>query len=395
MPYHAKSTLHLKPTFEIVITRMVFTLGVAITTVGVPLYLVELGASDSQIGLYIGLLSLLIGAFTLLLPPFLEKFNQLKILVISYFLTGLALFGFGHSKYIPQAIFLLFIVHFFITVGADSLGILFKDSTRSKKEFSRDTGLMGSLINFSWFIGPLLGGLMLNYAGVKGLFGMAALFCILGASFILLLPFKTLNKKRPEIDGSLKENLLFYVKSQKLRIAYIQNMGQSVWWGFIWTFIPIFMVKQGYSVASIGIFIGLTQLPLFLLEFITVKVLNKYSYRTVFFVSYAILGLIGIFAFLTPVYSTILVAIMVGSFAMSFVEPISQLYFFDQVTKLEEEKTYPVYGTSNIVGGTVIRLIIGAGLALFADRAAFLILAFLMLYTAYNALKISPAKKIA
>jgi MFS family permease len=394
MPYHAKSGMHLKPTFEIVVTRMIFTLGVAITTVGVPLYLVELGASDSQVGIYIGAMSLLIGALTLFLPPILEKFNQLKILIISYILTGFGLFAFGYTRYVFQAIFLLFVVHFFVTVGADSLGILFKDSTRGKKEFTRDTGLMGSLINFSWFIGPLIGGLMLNYAGVKGLFIMSGLFCLLAAIFILLLPFKTVNKKRPEIDSSLKENLFFYLARPKLRIAYIQNMSISVWWGFIWTFVPIFMVKQGYSVASIGIFIGLTQLPLFLLEFITVKILNKYSYRTVFFSSYAILGLIGIFAYLTPIYSAGLVAILLGSFALSFIEPVSQLYFFDQVTKLEEEKTYPVYGTSNIVGGTVVRLIIGAGLALFADRAAFLILALLMLYTAYNALKISPANKL-
>lgn len=393
MPYHTKSTLHLKPTYEIVVTRMIFTLGIAITTVGVPLYLVELGASDSQIGLYIGALSLLIGALTLLLPPILEKFNQLKILIFSYIMTGISLIVFGHSSRILQALFLLFLVHLFITVGTDSLGILFKDSERNKNEFTKDIGLMGSLINFSWFIGPLIGGLMLNYAGVNGLFILSGLLCCLGAAFILLMPFKTIFKVRSEIDGSLKENLFFYLKSSKLRIAYIQNMGQSVWWGFIWTFIPIFMVKQGYSVASIGIYIGLTQLPLFLLEFVTVKTLRRYSYRFIFFISYAALGLIGIFAFLTPVYSAGLVAILLGSIAMSFIEPISQLYFFDQVTKLEEEKTYPIYGTSNIVGGTVIRLIIGAGLALFADRAAFIILAGIMLLTAFNALKIKTHKK--
>lgn len=393
MPYHTKSTLHLKPTYEIVVTRMIFTLGVAITTVGVPLYLIELGASDSQVGLYIGAVSLLIGALTLFLPPILEKFNQLKILIFSYIVTGLGLVAFGYTSYLFIALFLLFVIHFCVTMGTDSLGILFKDSTRNKDEFTKDTGLMGSLINLSWFIGPLLGGLMLNYAGPNGLFLMSGLFCLLGAFFILLLPFKTLHKKRPEIDTSLKENLRFYLSRPKLKIAYIQNMSIAVWWGFIWTFIPMFMVKQGYSVASIGIYIGLTQLPLFLFEFKTVKILNRYSYRAVFSVSYALLAISAIFAFVTPVYSAGLLALLIASVALSFIEPVSQLYFFDQVTKLEEEKTYPIYGTSNIVGGTVIRLIIGAALALFVDRAAFLILAAIMLYTAYNALKIKTHKE--
>lgn len=393
MPYHTKSNFQIKPSFEIVVTRMIFVLGLASTTVGVPLYLLKLGASDSQVGLFSGGLSLLIASLTLFLPPLLEEYNQLKILLGSCVAVGLSIVAFGWSKFLLFALVLYFVIQLFNTINTSAMGILFKDSSKNKKEFTKNTGLMGSLVNLSWFIGPLLGGLMLNYAGVKGLFIMSGSLCLISACFVGLLPFKTANKYRDKIDGNLKENIKFYLSHPRLRVSYLINMGISVWWGFIWTFIPIFMIKQGYSVASIGIFVGVTQLPLFLFEFVTVKALNKYSYKKIFLCSYILLVLVGVVAFLTTNYTVVLITILTGSLALCFIEPISQLFFFDQVTKVEEEKTYPIFETASIIGGTLVKLIIGAGLAIFVDRAAFLIISLFMLVIVYNVLKINSTHK--
>ncbi len=388
MPYHAKSALHLKPTHELVSNRMLYTLGVAATTVGVPLYLISLGMPDSQIGIFIGLSALLIAVMSLFMPPLLEKFNQLRLLIISSILTGLSYVFFGYTKSIIMATVLIFVTNLCITVSVNSLSILFKDSTRNKQEFTRDTGLMGSLVNLSWFIGPLLGGLTLNYAGVNGLFILSGSLCIISAAYLMIMPIKTVIKKRERLDVSVKENLRFYLSRLNLKIAYIQRMGITVWWGFIWTFIPIFMAREGYSVASIGLFISLTQLPLFLLEFKTVNIISKVGYRNVFVGSYAILAAICIYCFFTDNFAFAMIALSVGSISLSFIEPISELFFFDQVTKIEEEKTYPIYGTSSMIGSTLARLGVGIGLAILSDRAAFLVVAVFMALIAFNATKI-------
>ncbi len=390
MASHAKSVLHLKPTHELVSTRMLFTLGMAATTVGVPLYLISLGMPDSQFGILAGISSLIIAVISLFMPPVLERFNQLRLLIISSALTGLSYVLFGYSKNTAVAIVLIFVTNLFITININSLSILFKDSTRGKQEFTRDTGLMGSLVNLSWFIGPLLGGLVLNYAGVNGLFILSGSLCFISAIYLKILPIETKIKNRDKLDINVIENLRFYMSRPKLKIAYIQRMGITVWWGFIWTFIPIFMARQGYSVASIGLFISLTQLPLFLLEFKTVNIVARVGYRAVFTLSYLALGIICAFAFITPNFGFALGALFIGSLALSFIEPISELYFFDQVSRIEEEKTYPIFGTSSLIGSTLARVGVGVGLALLADRAAFLIIASIMIYAAYKALAIRP-----
>ncbi len=388
MPNHGKSALHLKPTHELVSTRMLFTLGMAATTVGVPLYLISLGMADSQIGIFIGISAFLIAISSLFMPPILERFNQFRLLIISAILTGLSYVFFGYTKNTVIAMALVFITNLCITININSLSILFKDSTRSKKEFTRDTGLMGSLVNFSWFIGPLLGGLVLNYAGVNGLFILSGSLCIISAIYLFILPIKTVVKKRDELDISIKENLRFYISKPNLKIAYIQRMGITIWWGFIWTFMPIFMARHGYSVASIGLFMSLSQLPLFLLEFKTVGIVAKVGYRAVFVTSYAFLAIICLLSFLSGNFLLVIVALLVGSLSLSFIEPISELYFFDQVSRLEEEKTYPIFGTSSLVGSTLARVGVGISLALVTDRVAFLVIGFFMLYGAFKALAI-------
>ena len=388
MPNHGKSALHLKPTHELVSTRMLFTLGIAATTVGVPLYLISLGMADSEIGIFIGITAFLIAIASLFMPPILERFNQYRLLIISSVLTGLSYVLFGYTKNTALAMTLVFITNLCITININSLSILFKDSTRSKQEFTRDTGLMGSLVNFSWFIGPLLGGLVLNYAGVNGLFILSGSLCIISAIYLFILPIKTVVKKRAELDISIKENLHFYLSKPSLKIAYIQRMGITIWWGFIWTFMPIFMARNGYSVASIGLFISLSQLPLFLLEFKTVGIVAKVGYRAVFVTSYALLAILCLVSFLTGNFALVMVALFVGSLSLSFIEPISELFFFDQVTRLEEEKTYPIFGTSSLVGSTLARVGVGISLALVADRVAFLVIGFFMLYGAFKALAI-------
>lgn len=229
---------------------------------------------------------------------------------------------------------------------------------------------------------------MLNYAGINGLFILAGALCILSGIFVVILPFKTMIKHRSVIDGDLIENLKFYLSKPMLRVAYFQRMGITLWWGFIWTFIPIFMIRNNYSAASIGLFIGISQLPLFLFEFKTVDILSRVSYRTVFLISYLFLSLVCLIAFISPIFSISLVALFLGSFALSFLEPIIDLFFFDQVSKLEEEKTYPIYGTSSLIGSTVAKIGVGVGLVILADQAAFIIIAILMFLIALNATKI-------
>ncbi len=130
---------------------------------------------------------------------------------------------------------------------------------------------------------------------------------------------------------------------------------------------PIFMLRGGYSDASIGLYIALTQLPLFLLEFKTVGYVAKYGFKRIFTLSYVSLTIIcalSFFAFSSHL-AIALGLILAGSIAMSFLEPISDLFFFSKVSLLEEEKTYPIYATSSPVGGMLSKVLPGLILVAF------------------------------
>lgn len=390
MPLHAKTLLHLKPTYELVISQMLFSLGHAVAIVGIPLYFINLGVSDSQVGIFMGTISLLMVVVSLYLPPILERFNQRKLLIYSAFLAGVFFVAFGFTGYALLSVLILALAQFALHVNYSALIVLFKDSTRGVKEFTKDTGLLGSLNNLSWFIGPLIGGLSLSAFGFKGLFILAGLMTALGGLYVLLFPFKTIVKKRVKFDTDVKANIKYYLSTPHLRSSYTQKLGVALWWGLVWTFIPIFMLKGGYNGAAIGLFMALTQLPLFLFEYKTVGFVAKYGFRKIFTLCYISLALICLasFFFFSSYLTLVLGLIILGSLALSFLEPVTDLFFFSKLTLLEEEKAYPTYSTASPLGEMLAKLLPGAALLIFYDKAVFIIIGALMVFISYRALAI-------
>lgn len=390
MTTYTKSLLHLSPTYELITSKILFSLGYAVATVGVPLYFVQHGLKDAQIGIFTGLIGIITITASLYLPPILERIDQRKLLMASAFTSSISFLLFVFAPTIAISLLCLALAQVSLHVNGSALNILFKDSTRSKEELTRDAGLLGSFTNLGWFVGPILGGLSLTTFGFEGVFMLAASLISVGALYIFLFPFKTVIKQRSQLDTALKANIRFYIANPQLRIAYLQGLGVDFWWGLMWTFIPIFMFKEGYSGGAIGLFIALTQLPLFLLEFKTVGFLGKYGFRKIFAAAYGTLAVISLASFfiLDVNFTLALGIILVASLALSFIEPLSNLFFFSKVSLLEEERGYPVYATSFLVGNMSAKLLPGLILVALYDKFIFILAAALMGFIAYRALAI-------
>jgi MFS family permease len=390
MPLLAKSLFHLKPTYELVISQVLFALGYAVAIVGIPLYFVHIGLSDSLIGIFTGFISMMMIVTSLYLPPVLERYNQRKLLIYSAFLASISFVGFGFTHSVILSVLILTLAQGSLHANYSALIVLFKDSTRSVEEFTKDTGLLGSFNNLGWFVGPMLGGLALSEFGFRGLFLLAGSLTLLGGLYVLLFPFRTVNKHRLTIDGDIKANIRYYLSKKHLRLAYLQKLGVDLWWGVVWTFIPIFMLRGGYNGASIGLFLSLSQLPLFLFEFKTVGYVAKYGFKKIFIYSYISLTLICFFSFLSlsSHLSVALGLILLGSLALSFLEPITDLFFFSKLSALEEEKAYPTYSTAEPLGGMLAKILPGIALAFFYDKAIFIILGVFLFFIASRAFAI-------
>lgn len=390
MLLYSKTLLRLKPTYELITSKVLFSLGYATALLAIPIFFTQVGLEDSQLGIFLSLISLTIAVLSLFLPPILEKFNQRLMLVSSAVLAAVGFASLAFVRSIPLAMLAVAVAQIALHVNYNTLLILFKDSSRNKQELIRDTGLLGSFSNLGWFLGPLLGGLTLGVAGFRGVFLLASSLLLIGGFYILLFPFKTANKKRELLDVKIKKNLQFFLSKPQLKVAYVQSLGVAVWWGFCLTFIPVFMVRWGYSTAAIGVFMALTQLPLFLLEYRTVRFVPKLGFKRIFTLAYGLLCAVCLFsvALFNTFSAAVLGAILLASLALSFLEPITNLFFFSKVSSLEEEKAYPTFVTADLMGGMLAKATTGATLLFFGDSAAFLAVGILLLFILHTAYRV-------
>ena len=80
------------------------------------------------------------------------------------------------------------------------------------------------------------------------------------------------------------------------------------------------------------------------------------------------------------------------SLALSFLEPICELFVFDQVDRHEEDMAYPTYYTSTFAGSLVAKLGIAVFISLFGARSSYAFLAFLFVFVTISALGIKPRR---
>jgi hypothetical protein len=114
-------------------------------------------------------------------------------------------------------------------------------------------------------------------------------------------------------------------------------------------------------------------------EFVTLKSLNTFSFKTIFSGCYLYLLLISLLAFSFTQSSVVIAVLIAGSVALSFLEPLCEVFFFSLTTKGEEERAYPIFNTSSSFGEGLFSLGLGLALTALSFRYSFLIVAAAML----------------
>lgn len=386
----ARERFHIRASSEMILTRLVSSMGLAVATVVVSLYLRDVGLSDSSIGFVTAVSSIVVALSMPLLPVLLERFNELKIYTVALIALGGVFAAMGYVTHVLLAIALYYLSRVFIGIYGNAASITFKDVSGSRKEFTKAQGLASSLMNVGWVVGPLLGGLILATYDMRTTFLAAGGFMVLAAAIIIVKPIKLRDKKRARFDTDWLDNVRFYISRKNLILAYLQRFGVTGWWAFLWTFIPLFMIEQGYSPGSIGFALALTQVPLVLFEFKTVEYIPHFGYRKIFFGSFAFMTVTVLLSLLSSNLYFVMSLLIIASLALCFLEPITEIFFYDQVTYYEEEKAEPIYATAHDTGSILTRLFGGVAIAISGETAAYLTLAIIMALIALSALRISP-----
>lgn len=388
MKSFAKGRYHLNAPQEIIVVRLLTTMGMATLVTVTSLLFLSLGLSYSAIGFITSSAYVSSFIFGLLLPPILEKHNIEKLLVIgiSIFAAILIMLGFSSSALV--AVILFIGARTTVLLIDNTASILFKDDSGSRKSFFKNQALSGSLVNLGWVVAPLLAGFLIERQSFAFAYTVGGCFVFLGALYLLLNPVPVKEKVYKKHENTLTSSVRFYFSKKHLRDAYLMVSGINIWWGYIFTFVTLFMIDNGYSSSSIGLFITATQIPLFLLEFKSHLIAERFKFKLPFFVSYLIMAAASFAVFLFP-FGLISLALMItGSLALIFIEPGSELFIYEGLAPEDEERVYPIYSTAKIAGSILVRLVVSIVVLVFSFKASFVAVGLMMAFLAYRATKI-------
>lgn len=378
---------HLKKTTQLSLARLVVSFGLAGVDTVWAVYFNSFGLSESMIGFITSALIIISIATAMYSPRILEKVKETKILMISLLLGVL---GYLIIAFIPSLTVFLFGAALVTVVSVfrySSFDIIFRDEAKDS-ELNEDIGLMYALLNVGWFLGPLLAGFIMANYGYNSVFIVAAMFLVVAAIMISVVPIRLPRKKRDHIDTNMLGNVKSYFSEKRLQLPYIMAAGLEVWWAFIYIYVPLFMINEGIGLETLGLFLGLVTLPLMLLGYPVGKISEKAGFRIFFFSGYVIAAISALAAFIAQDINTILIILVLASVGMAFIEPLQDSFFFRQVSSLEEERFYPIYSTSADVGSFFGRIIIAIALLIIPANFSYLVVAAMMVAFALAAIRI-------
>lgn len=311
------------------------------------LYLKGFIQNNSLIGFYSALLSALAFVSSFMLVPFIEKRNKPMLYSFCLFLTSLFFVAFALNKNLIIFFILTVTVTIVFTIRMITRAIIIKDGSE-KKTLSKNEGMVFSLNNIAWVLGPLIAAFILVELGISYVFFFAAILV-----FIAFLFFRMANVKSHDgkIDGNALKILLEYFKNKDRIAIYLITTGISFWWALIYLYIPLYIIENGFSKGAIGVFLFLIAIPLVFLEYPFSKISGEKGARNFFLMAYSMMtGILLLLFFVQNIY-WVLGILVFASIPMAMLEPTTEAYFFDIMKRKNDgHKFYGPYSTSLQIG---------------------------------------------
>ena len=385
-----KKYLHEKSN-DLIVIRMFLAFGTAIFWITPALFLKSKGFSDSSIGFIMAMSAAISLVISVASTIVLEKFNEYKLFLFSIFAPLIFLFILIFYPLVSVYVSFLVISAIFTTIRGNSFSIIFKDITKNG-DFTRKESLMCSFLNIGWFIGPFMGGLLIENYGFVETFALAAFFYLIALFVSLILKIKLKNKERKRIDDNLLKNIKYYFRQKELIKAYLLALSGAVWYTLIFTFVPLFIVEANLGETWVGIFIALTQLPLIFIQFNLNYFIERQGMKKLLTYAYSYLALVALILFFySEIYFTIAL-LATTALSLGFIEPLREIYFFKNVKNIDEEKTYPIFTTSFSVGNIFGKIILAGVLLILPKNFTYLTISILMALTIFVTLSLKNHK---
>lgn len=356
MPFAKKREFLLDKISKLSIISFSSTMGLALIGTIWAVYLNSFLHSASLVGFLATALTVISIISYILFIPVIEKNSKSKIYILALIIYIISYSLYAISSNIWIIIFIAVTVSIVYTLRVISFSLILRDKSKDK-EVSRNVGLVYTFINFAWLLGPLVAGFLSEKFGIRSVFISGSFFMLL--SILLFKSFKIKDDRHErKIDHNFLKLLKDFFKDKNRRFIYILSGGITFWWGFIYIYMPIYIIEKGASDIILGIFLAMISLPLIVSEYYFGKLTQKKGFKRIFFAGYLIVALSSALAFFISSLYVKLGVLVFASIGMAMIEPTTEAYFLRLVKKQNRDKYYGPYNTT-----TDINYLLSTGLS--------------------------------
>ncbi|MEK6932898.1 MAG: MFS transporter [Nanoarchaeota archaeon] len=330
--------------------------------------------NNSLVGYFSTILSVVALTMFFILTPIIEKYQENKVYFFAIFFSIALLVWLTLIK--NFYLFVIVIVLYVTTavLRSESFGIMVRNESKIKS-IGKNEGLLYTLSNFGWVLGALLIFWIFREYNIKSVFMFAAAFTLI--ALMIFLMYKKQVKKPALMDLSLFKDFKVFFENKELKKLYLSSMGISLWLGFIFVYIPLYIVQNNFNKTFVGLFLFIFLLP-FLLQYLIGKKSDIVGSKFFIVLGYLIIAIFTIAAYYTNHINNVLVMLILAGFGAAFIEPTKEIHFFKTIQKKQEEHYYGIYLTHIEFGLIIGKLLPAILFAFMPFNKIFLVMGGLM-----------------
>jgi len=275
-------------------------------------------------------------------------------------LTGLSIFAcleilYYLNEYLAALIILQLAVGILmITVFVTSEAFIRDISPISKRGAVRS--FFGTWITAGYLIGPVIGGWIGDNYSIRMPFLISAILMLL--SFILLSGVKDRHRSQVvETDKPIREKISFFKPLKRflslgggIRYLSINAIVLYFWYVTKWIYAPLFLIHLGYDLGIVGIWLGISLLPLLLFQMPAGVLGDRIEKERMITIGVLISAIsIAPLGFISDLNGLILI-ILVISTGSAFIEPLINAKITDIIPKENYGEYSGVFEAAKITG---------------------------------------------
>ncbi|MBW6452048.1 MAG: MFS transporter [DPANN group archaeon] len=262
---------------------LLWTIGNSIIEFVFPTYLQSIGIPFWQIGILLSIVSISGMLIDMPIGNVSDQYSRKNIMFAGLVMSPIFVYCIFSYTQISILIFFFLLWGMAFQIWKVPRDVYLAALTKKGKR-SESLGIDLEFSNLGYFIGPLIGGILLSYFGIISTIIFYTTTCILAAIMVITLLKTQIHNKKTGI--AIEQEMTFkntYYKDFK----YIKLLGSNTlllfifstlfttWIGALWTLVPLFYSISGFNPAYGGMLISFFYLPSIFLGFPFGKLADK------------------------------------------------------------------------------------------------------------------------